>query len=60
MIFEDLMFDNKKICVTNTHTFWNPAFDDIKYFQMVINFNTVMDFVGCKDANPEDKEYELQ
>jgi CCR4-NOT transcription complex subunit 6 len=59
-IFEDLAFKDKprKICVTNTHLYWNPNFDDVKFFQMVIHWMAVVEFAGCHDANMDEKECE--
>lgn len=49
MIFEDLLYDNKPLCVCNTHFEHDPRKDDTKYLQMVMTFNIATQYVNYFD-----------
>lgn len=59
MLFYD-KFCKKEIWVSNTHLFWNPKHEDVKYFQMAVHWNSISrkcHFYDYKKNQCNDKAY---
>lgn len=48
-IFKDKLNNDKTICIGNSHLYWNPCYDDLRYIQIIEMFNHTMAYARDYD-----------